>query len=258
MSAKVALAVIIPIFLIGGAWSLGIIEFSPSKTGEVVDSVLDVKKEVSNVIEGKTTLEESLDKVQTKVNEATHTSSATIDNVVKYAQKKVDPSAPITEKPAFDYREIEFLVHKYTNEQRELNGLEPLKFNSEIADIARDHSFDMATREYFSHKTPEGVDPSGRADNAGFSCSKLVGVMLYSGIAENIFQGHLYNSYYTVNDVITSYDWNTNDDIAQITVDGWMNSPGHRKNILTDIFDQEGIGVVITQDDKVYVTQNFC
>ena len=116
----------------------------------------------------------------------------------------------------------------------------------------------MATREYFSHETPEGLSPSGRADNAGFSCSKLVGVMLYSGIAENIFQGHLYNSYYTVNGVITSYDWNTNDDIAQITVDGWMNSPGHRKNILTDIFDQEGIGVVITQDDKVYVTQNFC
>ena len=37
-----------------------------------------------------------------------------------------------------------------------------------------------------------------------------------------------------------------------------MNSPGHRENILTGVFDREGIGVEITQDYKVYVTQNFC
>ncbi len=37
-----------------------------------------------------------------------------------------------------------------------------------------------------------------------------------------------------------------------------MNSPGHRENILTEIYDREGIGVEITDDHKVYVTQNFC
>jgi uncharacterized protein YkwD len=86
----------------------------------------------------------------------------------------------------------------------------------------------------------------------------MVGLSIYSGLAENIFQGNLYDKYYTINGIITSYDWNTNEKIAISTVDGWMESPGHRKNILTEMFDLEGIGVVIDEDDKVYITQNFC
>jgi uncharacterized protein YkwD len=37
-----------------------------------------------------------------------------------------------------------------------------------------------------------------------------------------------------------------------------MESPGHRENILTKTYDSEGIGVEISADDKVYITQNFC
>ena len=48
------------------------------------------------------------------------------------------------------------------------------------------------------------------------------------------------------------------EEIAQSTVDGWMDSEDHRKNILTEKFDREGIGVVISDDDKVYITQNMC
>ena len=54
------------------------------------------------------------------------------------------------------------------------------------------------------------------------------------------------------------YDWNSQEKIAETTVQGEMKSPGHKKNILTPYFKAEGIGVVIAPDDKVYITQNFC
>jgi uncharacterized protein YkwD len=54
------------------------------------------------------------------------------------------------------------------------------------------------------------------------------------------------------------YDWNTIKQIAESTVKGWMHSPGHRKNILAPHWRSEGIGVALSPDDKVYITQNFC
>jgi uncharacterized protein YkwD len=75
--------------------------------------------------------------------------------------------------------------------------------------------------------------------------------------AENIALGHLYRSIRTVNSVV-SYDWYTLDQIAHKTVQGWMNSPGHRKNILTPHWQNEGIGISVAPDGAVYFTQNFC
>ena len=252
------MAVVIPILLVGSAFFLGIIEFSPQNTGTIIQKLDSAKQEIIDVTQGKTTLEDTFDKVKNQVGQTTQKSGTAFENVVKYAKKKVDPKHEDETRPDFDAYEIERLVHDFTNEQRLNHGLSELDFDSEISEVARDHSEDMANRGYFAHVTPDGIDPTGRAKNYGYSCTKLVGIAIYSGLAENIFQGHLFDSYYTINGVITSYDWNSNEEIAKITVDGWMDSPGHRKNILTDLFDREGIGVYITEDDKVYVTQNFC
>ncbi|MFB5630794.1 MAG: CAP domain-containing protein [Nitrosopumilaceae archaeon] len=250
----------IPIFLLGAAFSLGIIEFSPQGGTIFVHTLENAKDEILDLAQGKTTIDESFDKVNTSVEEATEESSKKLDNVIKYTQKKANPSQSIADenKPEFDPVQIEYLIHEYTNKERVNHGLSQLAFDPEIAQIARGHSSDMANREYFAHETPEGLSPTERADQNGYSCQKIVGFMIYSGIAENIFQGHLFESYYTINGEITSYEWNTEEDIAKITVEGWMDSPGHRENILTEVFDREGIGVEITQDHKVYVTQNFC
>ncbi len=252
------LLVLIPIFLVGAAFGLGIIEFSPQGGNILVQSLETAKNEILDLAQGKTTINESFDKANNSVGEATKQSGKKLDNVIKFAQKNIDSSEADEDKPEFDAKQIEYLVHELTNQERLNHGLSQLTFDSEIMQIARGHSLDMAEREYFAHETPEGFTPSDRADQNGYSCQKIVGLLIYSGIAENIFQGHLFDSYYTVNDVITSYDWISEEEIAQITVDGWMNSPGHRENSLTEIFDREGIGVEITQDHKVYVTQNFC
>jgi uncharacterized protein YkwD len=252
--------VLIPIFLIGAAFSLGVIEFSPQGGMIFVQSLENAKDEILDLAQGKTTISKSFDKANTSVGEVTEDSTKKIDNVIKYAQKKVNPSQSNVDadKPEFDAQQIEYLVHELTNQERLNHGLSQLEFDSEIAQVARGHSSDMAEREYFAHETPEGLTPTDRAEQKGYSCQKMVGLLIYSGLAENIFQGHLFDSYYTINGEITSYEWNTEEEIAKITVDGWMNSPGHRENILTEIFDREGIGVKITEDHKVYVTQNFC
>lgn len=257
-STNVTIAIIFPILFVGTAFVLGIIEYSPQNTQAFLQSLDNTKKEIIDLSQGRITIEESFDKLQTKIDKVTQQSSKKIDNVIKYTKKKVAPLSNDESKPDFDFYEIERMVHDLTNQQRVNNGLSPLTFDLEISEIARAHSLDMSNRSYFSHQTPEGLVPTDRADKAGYSCTKMVGMMIYSGIAENIFQGNLYDSYYTVNGIITSYSWNTNEDISKITVDGWMDSPGHRKNILTEMFDREGIGVVISADDKVYITQNFC
>jgi uncharacterized protein YkwD len=46
-------------------------------------------------------------------------------------------------------------------------------------------------------------------------------------------------------------------ELAERVVDGWMDSPGHRENILTNQFKGEGIGVYSRPDGTVFVTQNF-
>lgn len=248
----------IPIFLVGAGFGLGIIEYSPNGGNILVQSLETAKNEILDLTQGKTTINESFDKANNSVEEATKQSGKKLDNVIKFAQSNIDSTKADKDKPDYDIEKIVFLVHEFTNQERLNHGLSQLEFDPKIRQIARGHSHDMASRNYFAHETPEGLSPTDRADQLDYSCQKMVGLLIYTGIAENIFQGHLYDSYYTVNGVITSYDWISEEEIAKITVDGWMNSPGHRENILTEIFDREGIGVKITPDHKVYVTQNFC
>lgn len=161
-------------------------------------------------------------------------------------------------KPEINTTSLENKIHSLINEKRINNGLQPLKTDTKISIIAKTHSEDMATHNYFSHNNLQGENPSDRGNKAGCYCRKDYGTYYTFGLAENIFQNNLYDSYSTINGVITSYDWNSEEEIAKSTVDGWMNSPGHRQNILTSSYDETGIGVAISNDDKVYITQNFC
>ena len=131
-----------------------------------------------------------------------------------------------------------------------------LAWNDTLSGIARSHSRDMGKRNYFDHLSPEGKDFFTRYRQAGYSCSIRLGNVIHQG-AENIALNHLYDSMTTVNGK-AYYDWNSGEKIAETTVRGWMDSPGHRKNILTPHWKTEGIGVFISPDGKVYITQNFC
>jgi len=172
--------------------------------------------------------------------------------IIKSIENTVGNSAPIIDIPTLESR-----VHELINQQRRSNGLSSLSYDSSLATIARKHSADMARNNYFSHDNLKGLDPTDRGNQAGYSCYKNYGSYYTTGIAENIMQNNLYDSvtYYSG---VPRYDWSTQEEIAQSTVEGWMGSPGHRRNILTSTYGQEGIGVAIAADDKVYITQDFC
>ncbi len=153
---------------------------------------------------------------------------------------------------------LEQRVHELINQQRAIHNLPLLSRDPALSEIARDHSEDMAARNYFAHVDPDGETPTDRAADAGYNCRKEYASYYTYGIAENLFQNNLYSSATYYSNRKTEYDWSSQEEIAQTTVGGWMNSTGHRENILTPSFDREGIGVAIAPDSRVYITEDFC
>ena len=81
--------------------------------------------------------------------------------------------------------------------------------------------------------------------------------MIFLGFPENIEQNNLYDSVEYI-DGIPIYHWLSEDQLSSSIVDVWMNSPGHRENILTSAYYSQGIGIAISNNDKVFITEDFC
>jgi uncharacterized protein YkwD len=148
---------------------------------------------------------------------------------------------------------LERRIFSAVNAQRVKAGLAPLKTNLKLETIARAHSIDMAKRNYTSHVTPEGLDPSARAKKAGFNTVKKEGNVTRRGVGENIYETQ---SSLESEGVVTYYIADM-DELVKKAVDGWMNSPGHRKNILNKDYTISGLGVAVSKDKKVKITQVF-
>lgn len=159
-------------------------------------------------------------------------------------------------QPTVEATDLANRIHAQINEKRKKHGLPSLAWNGALSRIAAKHSRDMANRNYLGHDSPEGKTFSYRYQQDGYLCEIRIGTLIYAG-AENIALSRLYNSMTTENG-IADYHWNSVQEIALKTVDGWMNSPGHRKNILTPYWRQEGIGIEIGPGNQIYITQNFC
>jgi hypothetical protein len=105
-----------------------------------------------------------------------------------------------------------------TNNQRTANGLGALALNATLNQAAQAKAQDMMTNDYWSHISPSGVTPWYWITSAGYS---------YQTAGENLAYG-----FATASDTIT----------------GWMNSPGHRANILNTTFSNVGFGVINAPD----------
>ena len=139
--------------------------------------------------------------------------------------------------------ELEKKVHAGINAARARNGVSPLlRWEDQLSAVARAHSDDMTKRGYFDHENPEGLGPSDRIDRAGYNCWKGS----HYGVAENI----------TIELVSPSIER-----MADGAVQSWLNSPGHRTNLLGKQYDRTGIGASFGTwrgYKAVYVTQVFC
>ncbi|MFE7543597.1 CAP domain-containing protein [Streptomyces platensis] len=102
-------------------------------------------------------------------------------------------------------------VLSLVNQERAQAGCSPVTADEELAGLAQDFSDDMARRGFFDHTDPDGDTPWDRAEDAGID--DLGG--------ENIARGQAN---------------------AQSVMDSWMNSPGHRANILNCEYKTLGVG----------------
>ena len=148
---------------------------------------------------------------------------------------------------------LESAVHQLVNFERQKNSLGVLGQDTELAEIARAHSKDMALNDFFEHENLAGQTAADRGNAVGYRCLKDFGNFYTEGISENIFQGYLYSSFSA-----QRRNYMALEELAFNVVVDWMNSPGHRENILTDTYEKVGIGVVIGADESVWITQNFC
>lgn len=124
-------------------------------------------------------------------------------------------------------KEIEREVIELVNQERVKNGLKPLKANWELSRIARYKSNDMRDNNYFSHDSPIYGSP--------FTMIKAFGIS-YRSAGENIAAGQK-----------TAWE----------VMQSWMNSPGHRANILNASFTEIGVGYATGGKYKTYWTQMF-
>ncbi|SEQ78553.1 CAP domain-containing protein [Piscibacillus halophilus] len=143
-------------------------------------------------------------------------------DVVPVFQDDVDGTA----RDKDQVHEFERRVHELVNEEREKQGLEPLEFSVDVSHVARAKSQDMADQDYFSHESPTYGSPFDMMQEFGLK---------YLTAGENIAMGQR---------------------SPEQVMDGWMNSDGHRANILHEDFTHIGIGF-IKDNGTYYWTQMF-
>jgi uncharacterized protein YkwD len=136
------------------------------------------------------------------------------------------PSPSPTESPTGNAA-FEAEVVTIVNQERAKVGCPAVTVDDRLTAAARAHSADMAARNYFSHTTPEGVAFATRITNAGYR---------WSGAGENIAKGQR-----TPQEVMTS----------------WMNSDGHKANILNCGYKNLGVGVAADSSGTLLWTQDF-
>lgn len=139
-----------------------------------------------------------------------------------------------SEMDRFDsVKPFERRIHELTNERRREHERKPVEWKEDIAYIARVHSRDMAEREYFGHKSPDGNDVADRASRFGLD---------YPQYGENLH----------VSAVLKDEGI---EDTAKEAVNGWMGSESHRLNLLNSVHDYNGIGVYLNENGRILVTQ---
>ncbi|MFK7846019.1 MAG: CAP domain-containing protein [Rhodothermales bacterium] len=170
------------------------------------------------------------------------------------------PAAISKEAPSLELKKLEQLVHAETNLIRSSNNLNALAWSDTVAYIARMHSDDMATQGYFDHINKEGHSASERAAKSGLAGLHRSGNMITTGLGENLFATHRYKEYVVRGDGDNeSYDvnWKGPEEIAQEAISAWMNSPRHQKNLLSNTYSHQGIGIALGTNGTLFVTQNL-
>ncbi|MBB6713114.1 CAP domain-containing protein [Clostridium gasigenes] len=176
--------------------------------------------------------------VENKQTESCVNNEKNIEEVVARVEGKVPAKVPakvqeVNSSQSDNYvAEIEQAIFARVNKERSANGLGALSYNNTMQNYGRIKSKDMGDRGYFDHANPEGELIIARMKKDGVN---------YNSWGENIayIQGGSNNA-----------------SLADQFMTNWMNSPGHRANILLGNFASIGVGVYKV-GNTYYATQEF-
>ncbi len=136
-----------------------------------------------------------------------------------------DFDPPATENP----RSIEQRVHEIVNRERSSRHLPQLNWNEALAAEARRHAVRIVNAGFFAHQDPVRGDIDRRLNKSGIEWMRC---------AENLYEGN-------------------SGDLPEEAVKSWLQSPGHRKNMLDSMFSDSGVGVAVRRDKSIVVVQEY-
>jgi len=146
----------------------------------------------------------------------------------------VPPPDPKAQLPALETRIAELI----DQERGQLDpGTKPLAIDEELVKVARERSSDMATKNYFANKSPDGQTSASMIMSQDAKFQGLLG----ENIAEQRFTPGV------------ALDVNA---LAQSFVDTWMKSPAHKENLAFKYYNRTGVGAAAS-GDMIYVTELF-
>ncbi len=132
------------------------------------------------------------------------------------------PTTPTTSIGAYEQQVVDLV-----NKERAAAGLPALKVNTKLSGVAEKKAEDMRDKKYFSHTSPTYGSP--------FDMMKQFGIS-YTTAGENIAKGQK---------------------TPAAVMNGWMNSEGHRANILNSKYTEIGVGYVTDSNGNTYWVQHF-
>jgi uncharacterized protein YkwD len=154
------------------------------------------------------------------------TKSIETSDLKRPAREKESRTATTSATSALERKAFDIL-----NEQRAARGLAPLRWNEDMARVARLHSENMARYKFFSHQGRDGSQVSTRAN--------AIARRTWYSIGENIAFNNGFRK------------------PVEMACQQWMTSPGHRQNILDNRWTESGIGAAFAPDGSFYITQVF-
>jgi uncharacterized protein YkwD len=147
-------------------------------------------------------------------------------------------TSPSALKHPIEYKsDIENEILELVNQERAKVGAKPLVMNETLRNMARYKSNDMLQYDYFDHTSPNIGSLTDLSKKFGYS---------YTAIGENIWMSKASSTSYL----------RQNTTAAKI-MEGWMNSPGHKANILNNTYGKIGVGVTLSTDGFSHATQEF-
>lgn len=138
---------------------------------------------------------------------------------------------------AFNSDKFDWRILNLVNQERAKVGADPLKVNQQLDRAADLHSQDQAKMDTMTHNGSDGSQPWDRVDATGYE---------WSQVAENVSQ-------------VATNPWTVmyGGMVGNIDMQGWMESSGHRANILNPNLEEIGIGYAVSADGSPYWTQVF-